>query len=145
MRRIQVSRTVGAPSERVWAVMSDLASHQTWMKDAHSLVFLTEQRTGVGTRMAVETRVGPLRTRDVMEVVGWEEGRSIDVVHQGNVVGWGRFELTPNDGATTVTWGERLKFPWWLGGAVGAWLARPALTRLWRGNLKRLEGMVRGS
>ena len=43
---------------------------------------------------------------------------------------------------TRFTWNERLRFPWWLGGAVGARLAKPVLRAIWRRNLRRLKAIV---
>jgi hypothetical protein len=128
-----------APHERVWEAMADLGSHDTWMKDAKRIVFVHDQRRGKGTRMEVVTVVGPFRLLDRMEVIGWEEGRSIEVAHQGLVRGRGELSAEPQAGGTLVTWREELTFPWWLGGRLIAWLARPVLARIWRGNLRRLE------
>lgn len=123
--------------------MADLGSYVEWMRDAHSIVFGTAQRAGIGTRMEVETRVGPLRTLDVMEVTGWDEGHSIEVAHKGLVRGRGKLAATPKEGdRTLVSWEEGLAFPWWLGGGLTAWLARPVLAAIWRGNLRRLDEML---
>lgn len=89
--------------------------------------------------MEVKTVVGPLRTVDIMEVVGWDEGSSIDVVHRGMIPGRGRLSAAAADGETLVRWEEELTFPWWLGGALAAWVARPIMARIWSGNLERLE------
>jgi hypothetical protein len=43
---------------------------------------------------------------------------------------------------TRVTWDERLRFPWWLGGPVAGLVAAPVLRRVWRGNLRRLGSLV---
>lgn len=129
-----------APHHVVWAALADLASHADWMRDVRSIEFTSEATSGFGTRMEVETRVGPLRTVDVIEVVGWVEGRSIEVEHRGLITGIGRLSVSAPP--TTVTWGETLRFPWWLGGPVTAWLARPVLASIWRGNLMRLERAV---
>lgn len=142
MARIAVSRTMEAPTDRVWAAMADLGSHIEWMKDARSIVFIGEQRAGVGTRMQVETRFGPLRTLDIMEVTGWEEGKSIEVAHHGPVKGRGTLRAAPAGSRTVVSWEEELDFPWWLGDGLTAWLARPILAAVWRGNLRRLEESV---
>lgn len=142
MARIEVSRRIATPHAEVWSALADLRSHTDWMKDARSIEFTGETRSGVGTRMEVETVVGPLRTTDIMEVVGWDEGRSIEVVHEGLVTGRGTLSAEPNGESTMVRWVEVLTFPWWLGGAVTAWLARPVLAAIWRGNLKRLEESV---
>lgn len=142
MARIDVSRHIERPIADVWAAIADLGTHPVWMRDARSLEFTTEQRTGVGTRMEVETRVGPLRTTDVMEVVGWDDGRSIEVVHEGVVSGRGVLATVPEGSGTLVTWQEALHFPWWLGDGFTALLARPVLSRIWAGNLKRLEESI---
>jgi len=125
--------------DRVWAAISDLGSHQIWMRDAEWVVFVDDLRRGKGTRMEVMSVVGPFRTLDRMEVTGWEEGRSIEVTHHGLVKGRGTLTAEPDRGGTVVTWEEDLTFPWWLGGPVTAWLVRPVLTAIWRGNLHRLE------
>lgn len=130
---------MSARHEVVWAALADLGSHDQWMKDAESIVFATEQRRGVGTRMEVETVVGPLRTLDKMEVVGWEEGRSIEVVHEGLVTGRGTLGVVPDGEGAIVSWDETLTFPWYLGGPITAFFAKPVLGAIWRGNLKRLE------
>lgn len=141
---IVTSVFIRASLEEVWGAASDLASHAEWMADAESIVFESEQQSGPGTRMRVATRVGPLRTTDLMEVTHWEELRAIGVAHRGLVTGEGRFELSAVAGGTRFTWRERLSFPWWLGGPLTAWLARPVLAWVWRRNLaglkKRLEG-----
>ena len=140
--QITVSIEIAAPLERVWAEVADLASHAEWMADAESIVFLTDQRSGAGTRMQVATRVGPLRTSDVMEIVEWTERLAIGVRHEGLVGGRGRFTLAKDHGSTLFTWSESLTFPWYLGGALGAAVARPVLTRIWRRNLERLRRRI---
>jgi Polyketide cyclase / dehydrase and lipid transport len=139
MTRIAVSRTVPVSHDRVWAAIADLASHEVWMKDAERIVFVHDQRRGKGTRMEVVTLVGPFRTIDVMEVVGWDEGHSIEVTHQGLIKGRGILAAAQARDGTLVSWQEELTFPWWLGGPITAWLARPVLAAIWRGNLARLE------
>jgi hypothetical protein len=127
-----------APPERLWAELADLVSHSEWMADAGTVRFVTDQRSGVGTQMRVPTRIGPLRTSDLMTVVEWEEGRAIGVEHSGAVSGVGRFEVARSGQGSQLRWTETLRFPWWLGGPVGARLARPILKRIWAGNLRRL-------
>ncbi len=139
MARIRVIRDMPIRHDMVWEALADLGSHAEWMKDAESLEFTTEKRRGIGTAMRVATRVGPFRTMDVLEVTGWEEGESIDVVHRGLVTGTGTLAATRSNGSTRVSWAENLRFPWWLGGPVTAILAKPVLAAIWRGNLERLE------
>lgn len=139
---INLTVHLDASPERVWAELANLGSHAEWMADAGAIHFVTDQTTGVGTEMRVPTRIGPLRTNDLMTVVEWVEGRLIAVEHVGAVSGVGRFETRPADGGTRLSWSEQLRFPWWLAGPLGAMLARPFLKRVWRGNLLRFGERV---
>jgi hypothetical protein len=90
--------------------------------------------------MAVETRVGFLRTRDVMEFVAWEPPRRMAIRHQGLVTGEGEFILTEIDETTTLfAWREVLRFPWYFAGPLGEIVASPILKAIWRRNLGGLE------
>lgn len=137
---MEVTVLIQAPLEEVWAAAADLKSHVEWMADAESITFLTARSRGLGTKMEVATRVGPLRTTDVMEVTEWVDRRRIGVRHTGVVTGQGAFELKETDAATTkFTWREQLSFPWYLGGPFTARLASPVLAAVWRRNLMRLK------
>ncbi len=125
----------------VWREIAAIEHHVTWMADAESIEFTTEQRRGVGTRFVCRTRIGPIRVDDVMEVAEWEPETAIGVRHTGIVSGIGRFTLTPIDLArrTRFEWAERLHFPWYLGGRLGAAIGGPTvLARIWQANLARL-------
>lgn len=139
MARIELSRHMEVDPARVWAALADLGSHAMWMSDARSSRFVGDLHRGVGTVMEVETRIGPLRTTDILEVTGWQEGRRIEVAHQGRVTGKARFEVAPSGEGTLLSWIEELYFPWWLGGPMTAQLAAPILAAVWRANLRRLE------
>jgi carbon monoxide dehydrogenase subunit G len=129
---------IAAPVERAWKELSDLASHVEWMADAESIRFTSAQREGLGTTFECVTKVGPLTTVDKMTIVDWVDGRSIGVQHTGLVVGTGRFELSPTGPDTCrIAWTEDLRFPWYLGGVLTAFFARPVLKRIWMGNLRR--------
>ncbi len=137
---VVVQIEIPAPIERVWEEAADVASHVEWMADAHRLDFLSGQTEGVGTRVEVETRFGPLRTTDVMEFTAWDPPRRMAVRHQGLFTGTGEFLFEPTGpGATTMTWQERIDFPWFFGGKLGAWAARPVFGWVWRRNLRRFR------
>ena len=76
MTRIRVRATIDAPRGTVWRRLADIADHVHWMADARAIRFTGERRSGVGTTLECETRIGPLRTTDVMEVTEWRRGRS---------------------------------------------------------------------
>jgi hypothetical protein len=141
--RLTVRLVVDAPRALVWAELADIQSHVTWMADAVALRFTGERHRGAGTTFECVTKVGPLRTVDRMEVTSWREGREIGVRHTGLITGEGRFVLRPlRRDRTRITWTERLRFPWFLGGPVTAALARPVLRRIWRSNLRRFATRV---
>ena len=140
--RTTLSIAIDAPPERVWPLLSNLGGHGEWMSDVRSIEFATAKRSGLGTRVRVRTRVGPLATDDLMEVTAWEEGRRIAIDHLGAVRGQGEFLLEGGEGRSRFVWAEELHFPWYLGGPVGEFLARPLLTRIWRSNLDRLKETV---
>lgn len=141
---VTVSILIEAPLDVVWRAAADLGSHSEWMVDAESIQFLNSQRQGVGTRMEVLTRIGPISTTDVMEVIAWEPPRQIRVRHDGLVSGVGEFRLDPVAGGVALTWSEKLRFPWRLGGPLGALLAQPILFAVWKRNLKRLRTQIVG-
>lgn len=136
--RIHICRDLPAPPARVWADVSRIATHTTWMADAEAIRFRTARHEGVGVTFECRTRVGPLRTTDVMRVTEWEPERVLGIEHRGAVRGVGRFTLEPAGDGTRFCWEEDLRFPWWMGGGIGAFLARPVLARIWRRNLERL-------
>lgn len=141
MARIRVTKMLDAPPEVVWADIEDIASHAAWMADAVAIRFLGPQTTGVGTRFECDTKVGPIRLTDVMEITEWAPGKVMGVRHTGVVTGEGRFVLKKARGdRTQLVWKERLvRFPWWLGGPLGSLLSKPVLTWVWRRNLSNLQ------
>ncbi|MET0728735.1 MAG: SRPBCC family protein [Acidimicrobiales bacterium] len=140
MARIKVSTVLDAPPADVWADVERIATHPEWMADAVGITFLTAQTSGVGTRFECATKVGPVRLTDVMEITEWSPGRAMGVTHTGLVTGTGRFTLKrASRGRTLFQWKERLHFPLWMGGPLGAFVSKPILTWVWRRSLRNLH------
>ena len=143
---LHVGITIAATPDEVWRVLEPIERHIDWMADAVSITFTSTMRRGVGTSFDCLTRIGPLRTTDRMTVTNWEPGRSMGIEHRGVVTGRGQFTLRRRPrGRTRFTWEEQLTFPWWMGGAVGAVVAKPVLRAVWRRNLRRLDQLVQHS
>lgn len=144
MTRIHVDSVIDAAPDAVWAGIEDVGTHVEWMAEAVEIRFLTEQRSGVGTTIECDTRIGPLTTTDVLRFVEWEPPRVMGIEHVGMVRGEGRFTLEPLDGGrrTRFVWDEDLSFPARLGGPLGARLGAPVIRRIWRRNLARLKAKV---
>lgn len=146
MGRIRVSTTIDATPGVVWTSLEDLGSHVLWMRDARAIRFRTSQRKGRGTVFECDTRVGPFSLTDVMEITSWRPRRRMGVRHAGLVTGTGAFVLRARRGGRTrFTWGERLRFPWWLGGPMGELVGGGVLRWIWRANLRTLKHLVESS
>ncbi len=142
-RAVVVSTVIERGPSEVWADVRDVASHVDWMQDAAEIRFLTDHREGAGVRFECDTKVGPFKLTDVMEITSWEDERRMGVRHVGLVEGTGEFtlrELAP--GRTEFRWEEDLTFPWYMGGPIGAFFARPVLRFIWKRNLTRLKQRI---
>ena len=141
--RIRVSTVIDVTPAVVWDAIEDISTHVEWMADAESIEFLTHRTRGVDTTFVCTTKVGPFRTRDVMTITEWSPRHTMGIAHEGVVKGSGRFTLARRRGGRTkFTWKERLQFPWWMGGPVGAIVAKPILRAVWKRNLRRLKVQV---
>lgn len=152
MSKVRTSVVIDAAPQQVWDVVADVAGHVDWMADAVAIRFTSGQREGEGTTFDCDTKFGPFKLTDRMEITEWcppvslpGSNASMGVRHAGLVTGEGRFTLRPAQGERTrFTWKERLAFPWWMGGPVGALAAKPLMGAVWRRNLGRLKARIEG-
>ena len=143
MGRIRVSTVIDAPPDQVWDEVRHIERHVDWMADAVAIRFTSDRRSGVGTTFDCETKVGPIRLTDRMEVTEWLDAKVMGVRHVGLVTGTGRFTLTKaKGGRTRFSWQERLRFPWWMGGPVGGVAGGRVMRRIWKRNLAVLKDLV---
>lgn len=135
-----MSVDIDASPRDVWNDIREIASHTEWMHDAVAIRFKPGPTSGVGTRFDCDTRVGPFRLTDQMEVTEWVPRKALGIRHVGVVTGTGRFRLRRRlRGGTRFVWEERLVFPWWLGGWPGSVVGAVVLRRLWKRNLGALK------
>ena len=144
MPGIRVSVEINAPVRTVWDVVEPVERHVDWMADAVAIRFISSQTRGVGTEFFCDTKVGPIKLVDKMTITAWEPGRVMGVRHTGVVTGTGEFTLEPTQsGGTLFTWTEKLVFPWWLGGPLGALVGGQVVMKaIWRRNLRVLKKLV---
>jgi Polyketide cyclase / dehydrase and lipid transport len=143
--RLSVAIDLPATPAHVWQLVEPIEDHVEWMHDAVAIRFQTDQHRGVGAAFLCDTKVGPFKLVDRMEITEWVPGSVMGVRHVGMITGTGRFTLTPIDlgRRTRFTWDESLTFPWWLGGPVGAWIGgRLVLHPIWKRNLRELKRIV---
>ncbi len=145
MAGIRVSTVIDATPAEVWEVVRHVEDHVDWMHDAVAIRFTSPTTSGAGTTFDCDTKVGPFRLTDKMEITSWVPDQAMGVRHVGMVTGSGEFTLTDEPGGgTRFTWEEKLFFPWWMGGPVGATVGGQVLKLIWARNLKGLKEIVEG-
>ncbi|NND76153.1 MAG: SRPBCC family protein [Ilumatobacter sp.] len=156
MSDVTVSIDLDASPAEVWDVVEPIERHVEWMADAVAIRFETEQTRGVGTKFLCDTKVGPIKLTDHMEITAWTPPVDaaagtpgtdgvMGVKHTGIVTGSGVFTIEPlADGSRSkFTWSEHLDFPWYLGGRLGEIIAgRFVLAAIWRRNLRSLAELI---
>lgn len=140
--RIEVVIDLPTPPDVVWEYVSDLRRGTEWMADAVSIELTTDSTSGVGTAFECVTKVGPLKTTDLMTVTEWEPPRVLTVEHSGSVTGSGRFTLDPTDEGTRLRWSEHLTLPLRFGGALAEPVAKRVLRKIFMGDLHRLRAKL---
>ena len=140
-----MSIELAASPTRVWEIVEPVERHVDWMADAVAIRFTNSQTRGVGTTFDCDTKVGPIKLTDRMEITEWVPEKSMGVKHVGMVTGTGVFTIEPlgNGQYTKFTWSEELTFPWWLGGPIGEVIGGNIVMKaIWRRNLKKLKALV---
>ena len=140
-----MSIELAASPARVWEIVEPVERHVDWMADAVAIRFTNSQTRGVGTTFDCDTKVGPIKLTDHMEITEWVPEKSMGVKHVGIVTGTGVFTIEPlgNGQYTKFTWSEKLTFPWWLGGPIGEVVGGNIVMKaIWRRNLKKLQALV---
>ncbi|MBG61574.1 MAG: hypothetical protein CMP03_03610 [Woeseiaceae bacterium] len=142
-KRIETSIIIDKPLDIVWQEVKVMENHVNWMEDAIKIDILSENNSGINTKMNVLTKVGPIKLVDTITVIEWKEKESIGVIHQGIVTGIGIFYLNElNDSQTEFKWEETLKFPIYLGGVIGEFFGAFVLKYIWKKNLKNLKEII---
>jgi hypothetical protein len=143
MAKIRVSTVIDASPTAVWAVVEPIEDHVDWMADAATIRCTSEHCRGVGTTFECDTKIGPFRLTDVMEITAWKPGTVMGVRHTGIVTGEGQFTLAPaGPGRTEFRWEEERHFPAWMGGPLRNPVGGRILEAVWRRNLRRLKALV---
>lgn len=131
------------PVERAWEALMRWEDQAEWMRDADAVRVVSPQREGVGTTIAVKTRVlgVPLFT-ETLEVTLWEPHRRLVMAHRSFVRGVGTWRFQPVEGGTWFTWTEDLRLPVPLLGELALRVYRPFMRYLMRGALANLRTFV---
>lgn len=135
-----------AEPERVWELLVRWEEQPRWMRDAASVRVLGPRREGVGTTLAVRTRLFDVPAfTERLEVTLWDPPRRLVVAHRSFVRGVGTWRLQPVEGGTWFTWTEELRLPVPLIGEALLRGYRPVLRRLMASSLRHLRSEVAAS
>jgi uncharacterized protein YndB with AHSA1/START domain len=146
MPEITVGTMIDASVTKVWNAVKDIEDHVNWMDDAVAINFIGSKRKGIGTLFDCETRIGPFKLLDRMEITEWVESKTMGVSHTGLVSGVGKFTLCEqSNGQTKFQWEESLSFPFWMGGPLRNVVGRKILKMVWVQNLENLKDRVEGN
>ncbi len=142
---MRVEREVVLPTtpERAWELLTDWERQAVWMHDADRVEVRSSSREGVGTRIAVRTRVlGVPLFVELLEVIAWEPPRVLGMAHRSFVRGVGTWTLEPVGGGTRFSWTEELTLPVPVVGELAMRAYRPVMRYLMGGAMRDLHALV---
>jgi carbon monoxide dehydrogenase subunit G len=129
--------------EEAWTALLDWERQADWMLDADSVTVVSEQREGVGVRLAVRTRLfGVPAFTEPMEVVEWDPPRRVAIRHGSVVAGTGVWTLEPIEGGTRFTWRECVSLAVPFVGDLAAVLYRPVMRALMDRSMRGLRAYL---
>ena len=139
---MRVERNVVLPVSptAAWAALTDWERQAEWMRDADRVEVVSPQRAGLGTMVAVRTRVlhVPLFT-ERLEVVSWDPPRELRIAHRSFVRGTGIWSLEPAGTGTRFRWVEEISLPVPVLGELALGVYRPFMRRLMGGAMRDLQ------
>lgn len=102
-----------------------------WMRDADRVRVESSTRAGVGTLIAVRTRVlnVPLFT-ERLQVLVWDPPRRLVMAHRSFISGTGTWELRPAGSGSRFGWTEDIALPIPLVGPIALAAYRPIMRTL---------------
>jgi hypothetical protein len=142
---VMVETEIRAPVEVAWPVLVDWERQADWMRDADSVVVTSRIREGVGTSLAVRTRVAnvPALT-ERLEVVEWEPPLRVVIAHRHVVHGTGEWSLVPAGAGCRFRWIESVSLPVPVLGELALLAYRPVVRRLMSGSSARFAALFTG-
>jgi hypothetical protein len=142
---MRLERQVVLPTTPVgaWATLVDWERQPGWMADADEVRVTSAAREGVGTTLAVRTRVlnVPVFT-ERLEVIGWDPPSELRVAHRGFIRGTGTWSLATAGAGTRFRWIEDLSLPLPILGGFALLAYRPFMRYLMDRTMRRLQTHV---
>lgn len=143
---INLTTTIAAPRDTVWAYASDIARQPEWMHEMKRVEMLTPPPVRPGSRGRATVRIFGISTTDDVVITQFDPPSTFAIRHEGTFVGEGLLQFTEIDATRTrIDWMEYLRPP--LFANIGGFVQRPILGGIFRsdlGHLKRIleEGLT---
>ena len=143
---INLTITIAAPRDTVWAYASDIARQPEWMHEMKRVEMLTPPPVQPGSRGRATVRIFGISTTDDVVITQFDPPSTFAIRHEGRFVGEGLLQFTAIDATSTrIDWMEYLRPP--LFANIGGFVQRPILGGIFRsdlGHLKRIleEGLT---
>ena len=125
---------VAASRKTIWKFLADPANYRGFMDGLTSWSPVGDTRGGVGARLQVRMRIGPVDLGELIEVVEFDPPADLAWIGVAGVDHRGRWRLRESeDGRTHV----QLRVTFHTGGGVAAWLADRAAAPIVEGHFRR--------
>ena len=103
MSRTVVSRKIGAPVARVFRTVADIREFSKAVPDIVGVEFLSERRSGDGTRFRETRKVGGREASTELEVIEYVEDDRVRLVSDAGGTQWDSvFTVVESDGGTVL-------------------------------------------
>ncbi|MFN2543017.1 MAG: SRPBCC family protein [Actinomycetota bacterium] len=142
--RVMARVVIGVDPATLWARLLEWEAQPTWMVDAVAVRVVGEQRAGVGTTIAVKTKLfGVPALTDTLVVTAWDPPHRLEMERTGFVRGRGEWRVEPHADGGRFGWIEHVSMPIPVLGELALLLYRPLMRRLMRRSLANLARMLR--
>lgn len=143
--RISASIALPCSLSEAWEALTRWERQVDWILDADRIAVVSSERSGIGVRLDVHTRVFQISAfTERVEVVGWDPPHRLEIAHGPPVRGRGTWALTPIDAGTRFTWTEDVELGFPIVGAATRIYA-PVARRLMARSQRALKALIMAS
>ncbi len=104
MKTIRINTTIDAPVERVFAAVTDMGKFSEALPHVVEIEYLTERKTGVGTRFRETRLMGKRESITELEVTEHRPNEHVRMVTDSHGAVWDTvFSVAPRDTGTQLT------------------------------------------
>ncbi|MBD3166207.1 hypothetical protein GF324_06395 [bacterium] len=104
MAQVTLTRSIQAPTEAVFGVVSDIRNFSKAVDNIQKVEFLSETQSGVGTRFRETRLMGGREASSVLEVTEFVPGEKVRLVSESQGTVWDSvFTVQPENGGTNLT------------------------------------------